>query len=603
MQPPHLPGLARILALISFLALPLYSATQPKVVNSGEPPKTQKLPSPEQSDNTAQPTGLNETLRQALELRLSELSSDVLVISPDGKHLAYSLRQGGSLKVIVMALPDLTKAIASVQIGTEAASEYLPTVRRTQASGPFSQKAPADSHINGKNSPRIERLRWISNTRLAVTTNANFPEMDGGGANSFHSVPGALYAFDLDGSNGRLVTNRRDLYNTHTTVGSKGCELNDFYPTDERHVVLRTSQEDTLQINTRSGKHLRADKKVLETAKERERTENNRARTLCEADIERLAHEFPRHRVDWLGADQDGSVFGLRIHSVTDPGFLGVYVRAERRLYVLARCQPGDDPEKYVSTRTSVDQADGLSYERLLIHPKLRTPGVGGLVVICPEKPRNPTRRGYDNEVMALVDMGYSVLELGGFRNKARAPNHNFIPEAFELLRKVPSWTDPLIGPVPKEKVLWARGQRSCELGFLALYFHNDIYDSAVFFEQPMMSTVSETQPLLWKSSVPRHPEDEGEGATRQALCYFKGARSGFSQDKARQNAVDFHRELIKHNTHMDIRCLPWEASALHHVETLLPIYEEIASFLHVALRKTRTGFGTPTPTRDEAKN
>lgn len=114
-------------------------------------------------------------------------------LSPDGRYLAYSLREGSALAVVVVPVDQPDKATARVEVANDATS--TPTLAPDAA-----EKTPA----------AIRWMGWVTPRRLVVETNRSFSAVEAG---SWVNGTGAIMAFDADGGNARtLVTPKETSY-------------------------------------------------------------------------------------------------------------------------------------------------------------------------------------------------------------------------------------------------------------------------------------------------------------------------------------------------------------------------------------------------------
>lgn len=115
--------------------------------------------------------------------------TDRAALSPDGKYLAFSLRDGNSLSVTVIEIDHPEKATAHVRvIDDEAATPMLAA----------NQREPTPARINW--------MRWATPTRLVVETNRVQSRSEG------QNWQGAVVAFDADGGNARQIASPDDVY-------------------------------------------------------------------------------------------------------------------------------------------------------------------------------------------------------------------------------------------------------------------------------------------------------------------------------------------------------------------------------------------------------
>ncbi len=121
--------------------------------------------------------------------------TDAAALSPDGKLLAYTLREGDTLSVVIVPIDDPGKALAKIVAGTAETS--TPTLQSDNK-----EKVPA----------RIRWMGWATPTRLILETNANLATADSEG--NWVNTSGALFAVDATGANSRTLVTPRDVQDT-----------------------------------------------------------------------------------------------------------------------------------------------------------------------------------------------------------------------------------------------------------------------------------------------------------------------------------------------------------------------------------------------------
>lgn len=122
--------------------------------------------------------------------------TDAAALSPDGKYLAYSLRDGDAVSVAVVEIAHPERMTALVRVVNDEAA--TPVMAREQR-----EKTPS----------RINWLGWATPTRVVVETNQIFATM-GPGESGWQSWPGTVQAFDADGGNARQLANGQDVPET-----------------------------------------------------------------------------------------------------------------------------------------------------------------------------------------------------------------------------------------------------------------------------------------------------------------------------------------------------------------------------------------------------
>ncbi|WP_438482593.1 alpha/beta hydrolase family protein [Oleiharenicola lentus] len=120
--------------------------------------------------------------------------TDIAALSPDGKHLAYTVRDGENLNVVIIEIDNPSKMKAYVGVmNDEAATPMLEINQR--------ERTPA----------RINWMKWATATRLLVETNQIFTRNEGGAAGQWQGWRGGIVAFNVDGSDAKTLVTPFDL--------------------------------------------------------------------------------------------------------------------------------------------------------------------------------------------------------------------------------------------------------------------------------------------------------------------------------------------------------------------------------------------------------
>jgi|GEM_PF-1214827 len=122
--------------------------------------------------------------------------TDVAALSPNGDLLAYSLREGTRLYVIIVEVENPTKARAKVLVATDETSS-----------------APLKQNAGEKTLARIHHLGWATNDRLVIETNANSTVKSSSNSDEaiIINTPGRIFAVDADGAHGRIIASPIDV--------------------------------------------------------------------------------------------------------------------------------------------------------------------------------------------------------------------------------------------------------------------------------------------------------------------------------------------------------------------------------------------------------
>lgn len=170
----------------------------------------------------------------AVQERFVELfkpfKTDQAALSPDGKYIAYSVREDEQLSVVVVEIDNPGKMKAKVTvISDEMATPMLNVDSK--------EKTPA----------KIRWMRWATPTRLIVETNRNFPYNLGlGDETTWFNCSGEILGFDADGKNAKSLVTPKDTAEWISGEGLKNNQLPraphivDFHPSDNGAIVIQS---------------------------------------------------------------------------------------------------------------------------------------------------------------------------------------------------------------------------------------------------------------------------------------------------------------------------------------------------------------------------
>jgi len=188
----------RLLALLTFSSLtasaqsgaPALPPPAPLPAPSAAATKTAGSSSPAVTTPPAVGTAAPERFLQLFR----PFRTDSAALSPDGKLLAYSIRENDNLFVLIVEVDNPAKVRSKVLVGTAETSS--PTLQ---------------SDAKELIPPRIRWMGWATPTRLVIETNANLASASGG---NWTNTSGALFAVDADGTHGRTLVTPRDVEET-----------------------------------------------------------------------------------------------------------------------------------------------------------------------------------------------------------------------------------------------------------------------------------------------------------------------------------------------------------------------------------------------------
>ena len=112
-----------------------------------------------------------------------QFRTEHVALSPDGHHVALSVREGTAIYVLVLDWTQPEKIKARVRVVDDEAATYRLA---------FGQRED--------NPGQIQWMRWVTANRIVVGTNESFPR-----------GTGAIFAFDADGKNARRLADPNDL--------------------------------------------------------------------------------------------------------------------------------------------------------------------------------------------------------------------------------------------------------------------------------------------------------------------------------------------------------------------------------------------------------
>ncbi|MBE2213257.1 MAG: prolyl oligopeptidase family serine peptidase [Opitutaceae bacterium] len=168
--------LARLFALAAWLIAPSLGATDTAPRPASEVAAPPPLPA-----TSATPASAQARSGDRFADFFAPFRTDIATLSPDGKHLAYSLREDDRVSVLVVEVEHPQVAKAKVVVISDAqATPALAIGSR--------EKVPA----------RILWMRWATPTRLVLETNRAFATSND---TSWASHAGEVLAFDADGGN------------------------------------------------------------------------------------------------------------------------------------------------------------------------------------------------------------------------------------------------------------------------------------------------------------------------------------------------------------------------------------------------------------------
>ncbi|MFT3780570.1 MAG: hypothetical protein QM790_01055 [Nibricoccus sp.] len=326
-------------------------------------------------------------------------------LSPNGKYLAYSLREQNDLAILVVPIDQPERATAKVIVATDKSSTPNRLVQRYVAA---EENTPAS----------IQWIGWATNSRLVVATNRQMsvglqtnpppgtdPEV------VWTNFEGAVYAFDADGGNAKLLISPRKLFSSFQLLG--------LHPSKPGTLLIGGNFEYELDAGTGKTHRLSSGKfKKLD----REMRDQSAAPTpLDRSGVGKLHTLFPNKRVDIIGSTTTENRLLALVQNPVDAGAFYVLEPTAGKCLEFARRSISDkhDGEHQFHTFTvRLDTQDELTGWIVLPHTS-RTKKAP-IVVLDFDIPR-PLNDGdreaakpdaFRPEVSALAEMGFAVVQL-----------------------------------------------------------------------------------------------------------------------------------------------------------------------------------------------
>lgn len=158
--------------------------------------------------------------------------TDRAAISPDGKHLAFTVREADKLYVVTCATDKLDTALAKVLVADDESAS--PMLVSNQA-----ESTPAAIHW----------MRWVLPNRLVIETNRISVRFDGG----WSDWRGAVIAFDADGGNAKTLVQPSDVpelsadaeYDRSFSIDPRDSRFGSLIPTSDQPLPENPDEADT----------------------------------------------------------------------------------------------------------------------------------------------------------------------------------------------------------------------------------------------------------------------------------------------------------------------------------------------------------------------
>lgn len=334
-----------------------------------------------------------EEIARQHEQFFKPLQGEAAALSPDGQHVAYSVRTGDEVSVIIRPLPldrRISARIAVVNSGTANPSKFYGTIV-----------------------PRVTWLRWATNQRLIIQTSSDH-----------------IMAANVDGSEARVLRSLQPSPNLvfrndkAEMISKPHNSAEAIWPEDPNKLVVRSERISNsveigdvehafvlLDIHTASTTRLSV--KAAEAAMQ---AESRTVKQHWNAALAELRPHFPGQKIDILGSEPSGRWIVYTAQNLADAGELGLLDRTQRTVTTLTRRSTNDStvaPHKTIAVGITVP--DGGRVECTLTRPRFPRVKRVPLIVIVPAKPNEKTTLAYRPEIQALADAGFAIAELEGY--------------------------------------------------------------------------------------------------------------------------------------------------------------------------------------------
>jgi pimeloyl-ACP methyl ester carboxylesterase len=371
--------------------------------------------------------------------------TDTASLSPDGRHLAYSILEGGTLHVVVVAVDD--PGMFRTKVAVNSLKAARPNIY--EQGGGRQAEYPV----------RIRQMIWILPTRLLVVT-----ELGSGPA---------LMAFDLDGANARILATSREKDMQGMKFVGRSTEPDSVLIRVPLPVLVGVSGlkpqlfYDYLRLNTVTGKFTEIKEAVA-------LDEQNRVKFAARAargDFRGVDHDVrevaPNKQVSLFENDDAQVRYLALVEGLADPGSFCVVDRERGQIFDLVPRMPGLVPAHASAISFEFTARDGQQVSGELVLPREPKVAHAPLVVFMPSSPGQRMTRGFSREAQAFARMGLASVRFDSFVPRPKPGEPERVRERWlvdEVVRLVDGL--PALHPVSKRSVVLF-GER--QAGYFAL--------------------------------------------------------------------------------------------------------------------------------------
>lgn len=309
------------------------------------------------------------------------LTTDTAALSPDGKRLAYSFREGDKISILTL------------EVASPARANCVVAVAKDDYALGYMQR---DFHNHPS---RITWLGWTSPNRVIVESNLVF-------LSTRNDRRGVVFGFDHDGANARIIHSAREAMGPVHVYGllrERGSAL-----------LVKSDREWSL-LDGENGTTHTLDRQEFADIVTALQVQQERAIVEQPGILSQLATLFPGREIMLLPHFGPSPRVLARVTSCADPGSFVVFDPATRKAWDTVRRAPAR--ESIRSHRLEpFDFTDekGARFSGALMLPLNPRMKKAPLILWLPTNLGARVRRDYHPEVEALAALGFAVAVVDG---------------------------------------------------------------------------------------------------------------------------------------------------------------------------------------------
>lgn len=308
-------------------------------------------------------------------------TTETAALSPDGRRLAYTMRKGENISIVALEVDAPKKATASVLAATDR--------RAVGYMEPESKQRPAS----------VFWMKWAGPDRVVFQSNLRFLSTSG-------SLFGAIYGFDYNGANARMLFSARNANGPVVAAGLAVGEKPGVVVRGSGGMRLVDSQTGSAKTLTRSEHDVLRRELQLRAAQERARFSERHAE---------LRRVFPGHQVTLFQHHGESERVLALIEGVTEPGFFAVYDHRAAKVWDFVRRAPSvEELGSHRIEEFAITAEDGERFSGCLVLPRETRISRAPVVLWMPERLGDAAPREYQPEIRAIAEMGFAVAVIDG---------------------------------------------------------------------------------------------------------------------------------------------------------------------------------------------